>query len=56
MTLQDAKDNLLKEINTPVGKLILYGINLIPDSEAMGLIFYVEGKQVIYFSIDCTVI
>jgi hypothetical protein len=55
MTLQEAKDNLLKEINTPVGVLTLYGINLMPDSEAMGLIFYKDGKQVIYFSVDCTV-
>lgn len=53
MTLQEAKDNLLKEVNTPVGKLTLYGINLMPNSEAIGLIFYIDGKQVIYFSIDC---
>jgi len=53
MTLQEAKENLLKEVITPSGKMILYGINLLPDSDAMGLIFYKEGKQVIFFSVDC---
>lgn len=56
MTLQEAKDNLLKEVNTPDGIMKLYGLNLIPNSEAMGLIFYKDGKQVIYFSVDCKVI
>jgi hypothetical protein len=55
MNLQEAKDNLLKEINTPAGKMILYGINCMPNSDAIGLIFYCENKQIIYFSIDCTV-
>jgi len=55
MTFQEAKDNLSKEVNTPEGKMILYGINLLPNSETIGLIFYKEGKQVIYFSIDCSV-
>ena len=56
MNLQDAKDNLQKEVRTPSGKMILYGINLLPDSEAIGLIFYGEdGQQIIFFAIDCYV-
>lgn len=56
ITLQQAKDNLTKEIRTPNGKMILYGINLLPNSSAMGLIFYKEsGEQVIFFSIDCNI-
>ena len=55
ITLQEAKDRLLKEINTPVGKMVLYGINLLPDADAIGLIFYKDGKQVVYFSVDCSV-
>lgn len=56
MTLQECKDYLLKPVNTPVGAMILYGINLIPNSDAIGLIFYLGGKQIIYFSIDCNII
>ena len=56
MTIQEAKDNLLKEIITPDGKMILYGINLIPNSDAMGLIFYKGNRQVMFFSIDCSVV
>ncbi len=53
MDIQQCKDSLLKWIETPVGQSILYGINLLPNSNTIGLIFYIEGKQVIYFSIDC---
>jgi hypothetical protein len=56
MTIKEAKDNLLQKIMTPIGEMVLYGINLIPDSDAIGLIFYKENKQVIFFSIDCSVI
>lgn len=56
MTLQEAKDNLLKEVDTPDGSMILYGINLLPNSDAIGLIFYKNEKKVMYFSIDCSVI
>lgn len=55
MTLQEAKDNLLNEINTPAGRMVLYGINLLPDSDAIGLIFYKGNKQVMFFSVDCSV-
>jgi hypothetical protein len=53
MNLQEIKDNLLNPIITPDGEMILYGINLIPNSDTIGLIFYKDNKQVIYFSIDC---
>jgi hypothetical protein len=57
MTLQEAKDNLLKEVMTPNGKMVLYGINLLPDSDSMGLIFYTtRGQQVMFFHIDCSVL
>lgn len=53
ITLNQAKTNLLKEILTPSGPMVLYGINLLPNSDAIGLIFYDEkGKQKIFFSID----
>ena len=55
MTLQQAKDNLLKKVLTPDGELVLYGINLLPTSDAIGLIFYVEGRQTMFFSVDCKI-
>ena len=57
MTLEQAKENLLKEVKTPNGNMVLYGINLIPTSDAMGLIFYTTtGQQIMFFSIDCSVL
>ncbi len=56
MNLEEAKENLLKEVITPSGKMILYGINCLPNSDGLGLIFYNETKQQIYFSEDCEVI
>ena len=57
MTLQQAKDNLLKEVDTPIGRMILYGINLLPNSEAIGLIFYkADDNQIMFFSIDCSIL
>ena len=57
MNLQEARDNLLKEVKTPKGEAVLYGINLLIDSEAIGLIFYnIYGQQIIFFSIDCHII
>lgn len=53
MNLQEAKDNLLKEVKTPAGNLVLYGINMLPNSKVIRLIFYVQNKQVFFFSIDC---
>lgn len=53
MTLEQAKENLLKEVKTPNGNMVLYGINLIPTSDAMGLIFYMTtGQKIMFFSID----
>ncbi len=54
MELEEIKDNLLKQVNTPDGLMTLYGINCIPNSEGIGLIFYKDGKQVIFWSIDCS--
>lgn len=56
MTIEEAIKNLKKPVKTPTGVLILYGINLLPESEAVGLIFYIQGIKTIYFSIDCHVI
>jgi hypothetical protein len=56
MSLQEAKDNLLKNVWTPAGIKILYGINCLPNSDTIGLIFYENGKQVKFFSIDCEII
>jgi len=58
MTLEQSKDNLLKEVKTPNGIHILYGINLLPndskfESDGFGLIFYINNSQVIFFNIDC---
>jgi len=60
MTLEQAKDNLLKEVITPNGELILYGINLLPkdkkhESDGFGLIFYINGIQTIFWNIDCKI-
>lgn len=55
MTLEEAKNNLLKVINTPAGKMKLYGINLLPDSNVIGLIFYKNNKQMMFFSVDCSI-
>jgi hypothetical protein len=54
--LREATDNLLKEVNTPIGKMILYGINLIHNETAIGLIFYNDKKQLMFFSVDCSLI
>ncbi len=56
MELEEAKDNLLKQVNTPDGIMILYGINCTPNHQGFGLIFYKETKQVIFWNIDCSVL
>ena len=61
ITIEQAKQNLLKDIETPEGILKLYGINIIPkddkyESEGFGLIFYIAGIQRIYWNIDCNVL
>jgi hypothetical protein len=57
ITIEQAKKNLLSDIETPQGKLKLYGINIIPsnnqESEGFGLIFYIQGKQKIFWNVDC---
>ena len=57
ITIEQAKKNLLNDVETPQGKLKLYGINIIPsnnqESEGFGLIFYIQGKQKIYWNVDC---
>lgn len=54
ITLEQAKENLLKEVYTPNGRMILYGLNLLPNSNTIGLIFYLQdGKQIIFFNEDC---
>lgn len=60
VTIEQAKDNLLKDVKTPKGTLILYGINLLPDdgiheSRGFGLIFYISGEQQIFWNTDCTI-
>lgn len=57
MTLEDAKQYLLRNVMTPSGSMTLYGINILPNLRTMGLIFYTEeGKQLIFFSNDCSII
>lgn len=56
MTLKEAKDNILNQVNTPIGIMVLYGINLLPDSDAIGLIFYKDNQQVVFFSTDCSIL
>lgn len=57
MTLEEAKHYLLRNVMTPAGSMTLYGINILPNLRAMGLIFYTdEGKQQMYFSDDCSII
>lgn len=56
MTLQEVKDNLLKEIMTPIGRMVLYGVNCAPHIDGMMLFFYHTGKRIEFFSIDCSVI
>ena len=61
VTFEQAKQNLLNEIETPEGKLKLYGINIIPkddkyESEGFGLIFYIAGIQRIFWNVDCNVL
>ena len=57
MSLEQAKEYLLRNVMTPAGSMTLYGINILPDLKTMGLIFYNDDKkQVIYFSTDCSII
>lgn len=56
ITLEQAKSNLLKPVETPAGELILYGINLVPKIKAFGLIFYIGDNQAVFFNDDCFVI
>jgi hypothetical protein len=59
MTLEEAKNSLLKEIKTPDGIFILYGISLIPEKgeTGFGLITYsAKGIRDVYWNIDCEII
>lgn len=48
--------NLEKEILTPNGVRIMYGINLLPNHDGFGIITYdSEGNQEINWNIDCKV-
>ncbi len=47
---------ILKEVLTPQGKLILYGISTLPNFQGVYLIFYPTNIQQIYFSIDCKIL
>jgi len=56
INIEEAKGNMLKDVQTPSGNLKLYGINFLPTiAERFGLIFYVDGKQKIFWNIDCTI-
>lgn len=57
MTLEQVKENLLKEVSTPIGNKILYGVNVLPTNlEVMLLFFYNENLRCEYFSLDCFII
>ena len=53
ITIEEAKESLGKEILTPNGRLILYGINLLPNSEGFGLITYPSNQKRVFWNIDC---
>lgn len=61
ITIEQAKENLLNEVETPSGKLKLYGLIIMPKYKgfktgSFGLVFYIEGHQKIFWNIDCEII